>query len=477
MTSLVGRDLDTICAVSTPPGTGGISVIRVSGDKSLALARQISKFLPEEVQSHKIYFGLIKDPVNSEVLDEVLVAYFQNGKSFTGEEVVEISCHGSPVVVDAILAVLIRLGARMADKGEFTYRAFMNNKLDLVQAESVLSLIESQSKKAAKLAQRHLQGALSVQLNHIESELLWMSAHMEASIDFSTEGLQIVEVKELSARMSTISAELKSLISSYKMGRLIKDGIWSTLVGRANVGKSSLFNLLVESDRAIVTNIPGTTRDLVTAETRHEGNKFVLTDTAGLRKETIDQIEIIGMNRSKKAMSEADINLFVFDITQGLTVEDLEILGDLDPKETIILGNKSDLKSLSKEDIFKVAQIRTSKFFQKLTSFDDFLNRQVRILSALDIKSRSAVLDMILGQIVGNNSSDEVLISHARHFEGLNLALTHLERAEKNLQNKMGAEFIAMDLKESVLKIQQILGKAFDDQIMDRVFKEFCLGK
>lgn len=477
MTSLVGRDLDTVCAVSTPPGTGGISVIRISGEKSLSILRQIAPFLPTEISTHRLYFGLIKDPSNQEILDEVLVSYFQKGKSFTGEEVLEISCHGSPVLVDTILGLLIKCGARLANKGEFTYRAFMNNKLDLVQAESVLALIESQSKKSAKVAQRQLQGALSTELNQIESEILWMAAHMEASIDFSTEGLQIVETEKLSFRMKELLGRLTKLLDSYKSGRLIKNGVVCALVGRANVGKSSLLNLLVESERAIVTNIPGTTRDLVTAETNHNGVKFIFIDTAGLRKDTSDQIEKIGMDRSKKAMRESDMNVFVFDMCQGITSEDLEILNELDPEETCILANKKDLKNISIEELFRSSEVRTSKFFQKIKAWPEFATRQVRSVSALDIRERASILDMVSHRIGIHEQDDEVLLTNARHFENIHSAVEHLQKAESNLKTKMGAEFIAMDLKEAVLKIQQILGKAFDDQIMDRVFKEFCLGK
>ncbi|MEK6774837.1 MAG: tRNA uridine-5-carboxymethylaminomethyl(34) synthesis GTPase MnmE [Bdellovibrionota bacterium] len=477
MTPLADRDLNTICAVSTPPGIGGISVIRVSGEQSLYFLRKAADFLPAEVESHKLYFGRLKDPLNSEILDEVLISYFKKGHSFTGEEVIEISCHGSPVLVDAILSVLIRLGARLAGKGEFTYRAFMNNKLDLVQAESVLALIESKSKKAAALAQRQLQGALSLELNTIESELLWMAAHMEASIDFSTEGLQIVETTKLSLRMKELSEKLKNLINSYKSGKLIKDGIWCTLVGRTNVGKSSLLNLLVESERAIVTDIPGTTRDLVTAETTFSGIKFVITDTAGLRKSTTDQIEKIGMERSKKALTESDLNIFVFDLAKGLTQEDQEILNELDPKETIILGNKADLASFDWNEVFQEKKGSESKFFQKTESCSEFLTTQVRSISALDMKERSPVLELICKHVLTQEQDNEVVVSNARHFENISKALSHLVLAEKNLQNQMGAEFVAMDLKEAVLSIQQILGKAYDDQIMDRVFKEFCLGK
>ena len=473
---LVGRDTDTICAVSTPPGTGGISVIRVSGKKSLVLVKKLADFLPTQPTSHKIFYGNLVDPRNQEIIDEVLVSYFKEGSSFTGEETIEISAHGNLIIVENILNALVFCGARLADRGEFTYRAFMNNKIDLVQAESVLALIESKSKRANRLAQRQLQGSLSQELEKIEDELLWMSAHLEASIDFSTEGLDIVENSTLINRASSLQERLKKLVGTYESGRLIKDGIVCALIGQPNVGKSSLLNLLCESERAIVTDQAGTTRDTITTETSYAGIKFILTDTAGLRKESSDRIEKIGMERSRVASKEADFNLFIYDQSRGLDFEDMEILKELDPKATFILANKKDLPA---RDINKqaVSDSYLGNFFKKNENPDQNPTSQMLSVSALDKGDRELILKMIAKQAVDIESQDTTIILNSRHFENLSKSMEFLRNAQQNLQKNLGAEFIALDLKEALLFIQKTLGKSFDDQIMDKVFKEFCLGK
>ncbi len=472
---LVGRDTDTICAVSTPPGTGGISVIRVSGKKSLQIVKKLANFLPAEPVSHKVFYGNLTDPRSHEIIDEVLISYFKEGSSFTGEETLEISAHGNLIIVENILNVLVFCGARLADRGEFTYRAFMNNKIDLVQAESVLALIESKSKRANRLAQRQLQGSLSQELEKIEDELLWMSAHVEASIDFSTEGLNIVENSTLISRANLLQERLKKLVGTYESGRLIKDGIVCALVGQPNVGKSSLLNLLCESERAIVTDQAGTTRDTITAETSYSGIKFVLTDTAGLRKGSTDKIEKIGMERSRLASKEADFNLFIYDQSAGLDFEDVEILKGLDPKATFILANKKDLPihEVNKE----VSASYFSNFFKKDAIPVQNPTSQMLSVSALDKGDRELILKMIANQAVDIESQDTTIILNSRHFENLSKSMEFLRNAQQNLQKNLGAEFIALDLKEALLYIQRTLGKSFDDQIMDKVFKEFCLGK
>jgi len=480
MSFLADRDQQTICAVSTPPGTGGISVLRVSGKQSLQITRKLADFLPQIIQSHKIYFGTLINPADNEGVDEVLISYFQQGKSFTGEEVIEISCHGSPVIVETILNLLTNNGARMADRGEFTYRAFMNQRIDLVQAESVLALIESQSKSSARLALRQLQGNLSDELLRVESDLLWMAAHMEASIDFSTEGLQIVDIEDLLVKMQSVQIIFSRLLESYRSGRFLRDGVWCTLIGVPNVGKSSLLNLLADEDRAIVTDIPGTTRDLITTETTHAGMKFVLTDTAGLREQTNDPIERMGIDRSKKALEQGDFNLFIFDLSAGLTQADISILEKLDPASTLLIANKKDKSKLSETQFLAnfatIPGVKQSKFFQKIQDLPVFLTRQMRLVSALDKSDRRQIFEMF-SSMIQKPSSNELMISQARHFEALSAAQGFLSQAEMHLKENLGAEFIALDLKEAVLKVQQILGKSFDDQIMDRVFKEFCLGK
>ncbi len=473
---LVGRDTDTICAVSTPPGTGGISVIRVSGKKSLVLVKKLADFLPAHPESHKIFYGNLIDSRNQEIIDEVLVSYFKEGSSFTGEETLEISAHGNLIIVENILNALVFCGARLADRGEFTYRAFMNNKIDLVQAESVLALIESKSKRANRLAQRQLQGSLSQELEKIEDELLWMSAHLEASIDFSTEGLDIVENSTLINRASLLQERLSKLVGTYESGRLIKDGIVCALIGQPNVGKSSLLNLLCESERAIVTDQAGTTRDTITTETSYAGIKFILTDTAGLRKESTDKVEKIGMERSRAASKEADFNIFIYDQSTGLSFEDIEILKELDPKTTFILANKKDLPP-HKDNKQVVLDPYFSNFFKKAENTNQNPTSQMLSVSALDKGDRELILKMVADQAVDIESQDTAIILNSRHFENLSKSMEFLKHAQNNLQKNMGAEFIALDLKEALLYIQKTLGKSFDDQIMDKVFKEFCLGK
>lgn len=471
------RDKDTICAVSTPHGVGGISVIRVSGPLTLSLVSRIALFLPAHPESHRVYYGNLISVESGDEIDEVLVSYFKTGKSFTGEEVIEISCHGSPVICQAILNQLIQLGARAAEPGEFTYRAFMNGKLDLVQAESVLSLIESQSQQAAKLALRQLKGTLSKKLEAIEDDMTWILAHAEASIDFSTEGIKVVEDDVVQSRLSRIEVQLKELVGTFKVGKLLKDGFHIVLTGLPNVGKSSLLNLFLEDERAIVTEIPGTTRDVIHGDTSYKGVKFTFIDTAGLRDETTDLVERIGIQRSYEAHQESDAVFFVYDVEHGFSAEELQVLDTLNPQKTYILGNKIDkFTSAPGIDVLQ-AQLRESKFFQKISDKSAFFTRRVFFVSALDKKARSLVLDELIGEVSDLQRENTVLVSNARHFENLTRALENTTRSKSLVDQGMGSEFLALELKEALIAIQETLGKRFDDQIMDRVFKEFCIGK
>lgn len=471
------RDKDTICAVSTPHGVGGISIIRVSGPLTLSFVSKLATFLPTHPESHKIYYGNLLSAESSDGIDEVLVSYFKSGRSFTGEEVIEISCHGSPVICQAILNQLISLGCRAAEPGEFTYRAFMNGKLDLVQAESVLSLIESQSQQAAKLALRQLKGSLSKKLEMIEDEMTWILAHAEASIDFSTEGIKVVDDDVVQVKLSKIEDHLKELVSTFKVGKLLKDGFHIVLTGLPNVGKSSLLNLFLEDERAIVTEIPGTTRDVIHGDTNFKGVKFTFIDTAGLRDETTDIVERIGIQRSYEAHQESDAVFFVYDVEKGLSAEELQVLDTLEPQKTYILGNKVD-KFKEVPNIERLqSQMAQSKFFQKIPNIPAFFTRRVFFVSALDKKARSVVLDELIVEVSDLQRENTVLISNARHFENLSRALENTTRSKSLVDQGMGSEFLALELKEALIAIQETLGKRFDDQIMDRVFKEFCIGK
>lgn len=471
------RDNDTICAVSTPHGVGGISVIRISGPKTLSIAKKICAFLPEHPESHKSYFGLLKDVETGLEIDEVLAAYFQHGRSFTGEEVIEISCHGSPVICQSILTQLVGLGARPADRGEFTYRAFMNGKMDLVQAESVLSLIEAQSQQAAKLALRQLKGSVSKKLEDIENDMTWILAHAEAGIDFSTEDIRVVDQTVTLQKLAVIEKSLEELVGTFRVGRILKDGFRIVLTGLPNVGKSSLLNVFLEDERAIVTDIPGTTRDVIHGDTSFKGVKFTFLDTAGLRESVSDLVEKIGIQKSKEATGESDFVFFVYDSEKGLSQEEIKILNGLDPQRTYILANKIDRISSVLSPKMVLKDLENSEFLQKITDLEGFLKRRVFFVSALDKKIRSQVLEELVAEFADLQLENTVLISNSRHLENLTRALENTRRTESLVKQGLGEEFIALELKEALIAIHETLGKRFDDQIMDRVFKEFCIGK
>lgn len=479
------RDLDTICATATPSGVGGISVIRVSGSLAKQVTRHLCSFVPLLPQTHRVYFGLLRgakktsDKANQgPVIDEVLVTYFEKGRSFTFEETFEISCHGNPLIVREILSELVQAGARIADRGEFTYRAFMNGRIDLVQAESVLSLIESQSVQSAKQSLFQLQGSVSRELAEIENVMIWCLAHMEASIDFSTEDLGVIEDSALTIKVLELKRRIWALVATYKSGQILKDGFRLILTGVPNVGKSSLLNLLIGEDRAIVTPIAGTTRDIIEGSFMVEGLKVNVVDTAGLR-ESIDQIEKLGMEKSVLAQKSADGIFFIFDSFLGLTSDELERLSVLPLERTFLVGNKADQGNFSTEDRKKKAldAIQASPFFQDLQGHIPHLQQKIAIVSALDDNSCES-LKCLIQEFVGElHFEDQATLFQARHFENLSAALKNMETTLELVQNQASPEFMSLEMKEALIRVQETIGKRFDDEIMDRVFKEFCIGK
>ncbi len=446
---------DTICALATPQGHGGISVIRVSGKNSLDSIRKLCPKLPNSITSHTAYFSTLYDISNKNPLDEVVVTYFADGKSFTGEESVEISCHGSPVIVNEILQNLISTGIRAARRGEFTYRAFMNQRIDLAQAESVLSLIESQSKQAARIALRQLKGDLSKRIEVLEEKTIFVLANLEASIDFSTEDIDVLDYDKCLNFLNEVESETEKILSTYKTGRILKEGFHISIVGRPNAGKSSLLNAICSQEKAIVSDIPGTTRDIVEAELSLDGILVKLTDTAGIH-ETSDTIEKLGIEKSKRSMKDAD-HLFVVLAPENDGISD-DFRTYLREKEFSILFSKSDI-SKDQIDLKGLNPLSTISY------------------SAVTGNGIEQITELIRKILRENYSYDSAVVFQARHFELFTIIKDSVQRAKKLFIEKASQEFITVELQQAIMSLHEILGKRFDDEVMDRVFREFCIGK
>lgn len=456
ITSGIDRDQDSICALATAHGLGAISVIRISGKQAASITRKLAAFLPDKLESHKIYYGIMRSP-SGEALDEVLISYFAKGRSFTGEETCEISCHGSESVVNEILRALVSSGARPAERGEFTYRAFMSGRIDLVQAESVLAMIESRSPRATRLALRQLQGEFSKKLNVILERVTWVLANLEANIDYAAEDIVIAGGNELASRIETALEETLALIAGYNQGRIIRSGYQVALVGRPNAGKSSLLNVLAGEDRAIVTPIAGTTRDFVEAQLLSEGVRVTLIDTAGLRASD-DQVEKIGVERTLQKVRDVDLIFYVCDAQSGISAEERTFFEMIPWQKTVIVVNKTDLQPNYSE-----------------IGVDGALG-----VLGLSATAQTGIIELrqwLNERLRREVSEDSTLVSNARHYRGLEIVRDSLQKSLPLLKKDDSPDLIALELQISIRALYEILGLTFDDQVMDRVFKEFCLGK
>lgn len=447
------KDKDTICASITAPGQAGISVLRVCGPASENIIRNICSFLPRDLESHRVYYGLAQASPEGPAIDEVLVSYFKSGRSFTGEQTFEISCHGNQVIVSEILASLCAFGARVAERGEFTYRAFMNGRIDLVQAESVLELIQSRSKRAAQTALRQLQGGFSSRLRELLGELTWILANLEANIDFSAEDIEIATNAELTTRTRSLLETVQELLAQQEKGRILKTGFQVALAGRPNAGKSSLLNALLEEERAIVTDVPGTTRDMVEGEISIDGIGVTLVDTAGWR-ETDDRVERIGVERSLERVQNVDRILYIVDGEVGWSEKDALNWERLPKNRTVLVWNKSDVAA----------------------------PRLPESLNSISVSARTGFgLPELRGylreQIAAEYVEDAPALWNARHFEGLANLRRSLESTLGQLETNGSPDLVALELQLGLQSVHEMLGIVFDDQVMDRVFREFCIGK
>lgn len=447
---------DTIAALATPPGEGGIAVIRVSGPKAIPIASMVfSKSLAACI-SHTAHFGTICDATGKKV-DEALVLVFKEGRSFTGEDTVEIQCHGGVIISRKVLEAILAAGARHASPGEFTFRSYINGKMDLTQAESVQKLISARCERALEIALQQLEGKLSEKIEAINTQLLHLTATLEAYIDFPEEGIDFSLLSEIKAALDSVKTHIHTLLLSFSAGNKIEQGINLLILGAPNVGKSSLMNALLEKERAIVTPIPGTTRDLIEDSFTLNGLYFRLTDTAGIR-ETEEPIEKEGISRALQAWKKADITLLVCDASKGIGAEEKLLLKDVELEKTLLVWNKMDLVESSLPPSFVTPQTVAISAKER------------RGLEELKQKLEAIALHTPC------SSSDIVLTSY-RHFELFQIAFDACTRALQGLECTLYPELITFELRQALEALAKILGKEVTDDILTTIFAKFCIGK
>ena len=488
------QDKDTICALATPPGLGALAVVRMSGSKSFSIARKLCSFLPAHPVSHRLYFGVAADPQTKEPLDEVLVSCFKKGHSFTNEESVEFSCHGGVFIFSKILEVLGKLGARMAERGEFSYRAFMNGRIDLLQAESVLELIQSRTPRAHKQALGMLRGSTSRQCRDVEKLVLSLLAHLEVNLDFCEEGIEPYSREDQKKLLSRIKKIIANMLESYQQGRLNREGIKVAIVGEVNAGKSSLFNELVREDQALVSPCPGTTRDQVTGSIMINQGGFSLKDCAGFRQNP-GGIEKQGIEKTIKEIRETSLILFLIEGGRSISEDTLFGIKELlrnnkTGPECLLLISKSDKSSHLKERELFLKQVESAFLNASKTDFkppEPSGGREPKRIKAfvknalwISVKNKEGVekLKHWLGKSYSVYSEDIFLVT-SRQFQALNQVKSAIRRAQALIQKNESEEFIAFELRQALDYIQGLLGKDSinSSDIVKTIFQEFCIGK
>ncbi|MCX7694525.1 MAG: tRNA uridine-5-carboxymethylaminomethyl(34) synthesis GTPase MnmE [Caloramator sp.] len=456
---------DTIAAISTPVGEGGIGIVRMSGKDSLNIIDKIFKSYKgknvKDMKSYTMMYGFIIDPNTDEKVDEVIISYMKAPNTYTREDIVEINCHGGVVAVKRILSLVLKNGARLAEPGEFTKRAFLNGRIDLSQAEAVIDLIRAKTSESMHIALEQSQGKLSQKIKDIMNRLLGILAHIEASVDFPEDDIENVVSSKIINESNTIIQELENLIKNAETGKILREGLNTSIVGKPNVGKSSLLNALLEEKRAIVTDIPGTTRDVIEEYINIRGIPVKIIDTAGIR-ETQDIVEKIGVEKSKEYIEKSDLIIFMIDSSRPLDDEDLEIIELIKNKKVIVVINKIDLpmelnldiiKNNFKEENIVFASINTEKGVE-------------------DIKQK--IEDFVFS---GEVKSKDIFVTNVRHKDILFKAKESIQKGIETIELGLPLDIASVEYKDAYLKLGEITGDTAAEDIIDRIFNDFCIGK
>lgn len=453
---------DTIAAISTPLGQAGLGIVRISGQEAFSIGNQIfhGKIKPSEARSHTVHYGKIIDPRSREALDEVLLTVMHAPQSYSAQDTVEITCHGGALVLQKVLEVAVHAGARLALPGEFTLRAFLNGRIDLAQAEAVADIISARSDSGLKMALRQLEGKLSVSIESVRQKLVNLLANLEARIDFPDQDVEPEDRAEILSQVQEIEQSLNGLISTYEEGKILQEGLNVVIIGKPNVGKSSLFNLLLQKDRAIVTPIPGTTRDVISDYASFDGILVRLVDTAGFRVSG-DVIEIEGIRRAEAEIRRGDLILLVIDATQKVSPEEKLLEEKLSGQNYILVLNKTDL--LDPQEIIGWERVLFGKELVQVSC--------IKEIGLQELKAK------IVSRSVQIKVEGEVVISNLRHKEALQRAKISLETARKSWEENMSLEFVALDVKKSLDAVGEVIGKTYTEEILNQIFSNFCIGK
>ena len=465
---------DTICAISTPSGSGAIAVIRLSGPDAITITEKV--FIPQKKgkllnkqKANTIHHGLIKD--NGKIIDDVLAGIFRAPNSYTGEDLVEISCHGSLYIQQKILEILTRNGARLAKPGEYTMRAYLNGKMDLSQAEAVADLIASASKAAHSVALNQMRGGFRDLIKNLRDQLLNFTSLVELELDFSEEDVEFADRKKLKALVNKIGKLLSQLTDSFELGNVIKNGVPVAIIGKTNAGKSTLLNLLLKEDKAIVSEIPGTTRDYIEDIISLDGIHFRFIDTAGLR-DTTDELEVMGIERTYQKIDQASIVLLIIDskeppesVKQAVSELKSHIKGT--DKHLVVVLNKTDL--VDKKEILEKENMLSGILTEKdyCVSISAKHSKNIRKLEEFLKEAEN----------LGRYTENDVIITNARHYEALKNAHDSILRVQDGFKNNLSEDLIAMDLRQVIQSLGEITGEITTDEVLGNIFRNFCIGK